>query len=123
MKIQKIQKPPYEADDIIGSLSKQFEKEKTKTLIISNDHDFNQLLSPEINIYRNINKQIIDMEYFKSHNSITPEQFSLYLSLCGDPTDNIPGIEGFGPKRAAKVLVDTGAKNISQLYENLHTSE
>lgn len=98
----------YEADDIIGTLSRQAEEEGYEVKIISGDKDLTQLSSEKttVSITR---KGITDMEdYTPAHilekYGLTPEQIIDMKGLMGDASDNIPGVPGVGEKTAIKLL-------------------
>src|SRR4051812_43376397 len=98
----------YEADDIIGTLSLQAEKEGYEVKVISGDKDLTQLSSPKttVGITR---KGITDIEeYTPAHieekYGLTPEQIIDMKGLMGDNSDNIPGVPGVGEKTAIKLL-------------------
>lgn len=92
----------YEADDLIASLVNEFKN--VPIHLLSNDKDFCSLFS-----YRNFrlldkNRKVINVDYVKSKFGIIPEQFTSFLALTGDSSDNISGIKGIGVKTAAKLL-------------------
>lgn len=104
-----IEKPGYEADDVIASLAIRYLKKKTSQVIItSNDSDFYQLFSQKnISMLRIISKsnyRFLDKEWFISEFGFTPEKYVLYKSYMGDRADNIKGIKGIGQKRAKEIL-------------------
>ena len=98
----------YEADDIIGTLSLQAEKEGFEIKVISGDKDLTQLSSPmtTVGITR---KGITDIEVYtpghiEEKYGLTPEQIIDMKGLMGDASDNIPGVPGVGEKTAIKLL-------------------
>ena len=98
----------YEADDIIGTLSLQAEKEGFEIKVISGDKDLTQLSSPmtTVGITR---KGITDIEVYtpghiEEKYGLTPEQIIDMKGLMGDTSDNIPGVPGVGEKTAIKLL-------------------
>jgi len=94
--------PDTEADDIISTLSFMFSSEQC--VIISTDGDFLQLISPNIDVYHPIKKELYTFENFEEKLGLKLEDFVLYRSLVGDTSDNIPGVSGIGPARAKKVI-------------------
>lgn len=109
--------PYVEGDDVIGTLIKNFiNKEKYKIYILSYDKDLLQLISK--NIYMFVTKKIIfnKKKVFKKY-GIYPNLFKDMLILCGDKSDNIPGIKGIGVKTASLLLNNIG--NIYNIYKNL----
>jgi len=113
----------YEADDIIGTLAKAAEKDEFLTVVISGDMDLTQLISEKIKM-KVTRKGVTTLEEFdrerlKEILGIYPEQIPDFKALTGDPSDNIPGLPGIGPKTAAKLLSEYG--NIEELL--LHTDK
>lgn len=104
--------PNYEADDIIGTLSLEAEKEGFEVKIISGDKDLTQLASSQttVNITR---KGITDIEVYTPDHilekyGLTPDKIIDMKGLMGDSSDNIPGIPGVGEKTALKLLHEFG---------------
>ena len=87
----------FEADDIIGSLSKKFQS-KNKITIISGDKDFTQLINKKTIMLDTMKNKITDDKEVLSKYGLKPEQMIDYFSLVGDSIDNIPGVRGIGPK-------------------------
>ena len=99
----------YEADDIIGTLSKQAEKENFQVYMVTPDKDFGQLVSENIFLYKPSRQgNGVDImgvpEILKKWKVEQVEQVVDMLGLQGDSVDNIPGVPGIGPKTAAKLL-------------------
>ncbi|MGF1656565.1 MAG: DNA polymerase I [Verrucomicrobiales bacterium] len=99
----------YEADDIIGTLAWQAADEGADVYMVTPDKDFGQLVRPRVTIYRPGHKgeppQILGVDEVLGKWDIErPEQVIDMLALCGDASDNIPGVPGIGPKTAAKLL-------------------
>lgn len=94
-----------EADDIIASIAKWAERKRCDTFLCSSDKDLCQLISPYIKIIH-IHKEnlIVDTEKIVEMYGVRPTQMVDYLALVGDTSDNIPGVDGFGPKTAALLL-------------------
>lgn len=98
--------PGYEADDLIGTLAEMGHKHQCEVVIVSGDKDFGQLVRPGIILYDTMKDVRIDVEGVKAKWGIRPDQFIDYLALIGDASDNIPGVQGIGPKTAEKLLSD-----------------
>lgn len=101
----------YEADDIIGGLAKQAEKQGYKVFMVTPDKDFGQLVSENIFIYKpgyqGSNVEIMgEKEVCEKWNIKSVKQVIDVLGLMGDASDNIPGIPGVGEKTAAKLLAE-----------------
>lgn len=116
----------YEADDIIGTLVKQAEKEKVLSYMVTPDKDFMQLVSDNIFMYkpaRNLygskmsEVEIIDREGVKKKFGVEPGKVVEVLGLMGDTSDNIPGIKGVGEKTAMSLIQEFGS--IENIYDNI----
>lgn len=113
----------YEADDIIGTLAKQAEKEDFQVYMVTPDKDFAQLVSENIFMYRPARMgngiEIWGIpEVQKKFEVERPEQVIDYLGMMGDSVDNIPGLPGVGDKTAKKFLAQYGSMEV--LLENTH---
>jgi DNA polymerase-1 len=106
-------KEGFEADDVIGTLSKQAEKEGYKTFMVTPDKDFAQLVSENIFMYKPRFGGGYDVwgipEVQAKFGVETPEQVIDYLGMMGDSADNIPGLPGVGEKTAKKFLAQFGS--------------
>ncbi|MGB1942209.1 MAG: 5'-3' exonuclease, partial [Flavobacteriaceae bacterium] len=123
MHIPVIEKEGYEADDIIGTLAKQAEKEGFEVYMMTPDKDFAQLVSPNIFMYRPSRKgngiEIWGVKEVQEKFDIEhPEQVIDYLGMMGDSVDNIPGLPGVGDKTARKFLAQYGS--MENLLANTH---
>lgn len=104
----------WEADDIIGTLAKQAEKEDYKVYMVTPDKDFGQLVSENIFMYRPARMgngiEIWGIpEVQKRFGVERPEQVIDYLGMMGDASDNIPGLPGVGDKTAKKFIDEFGS--------------
>ena len=110
----------YEADDIIGTMSKKVdENDLYDGLIISSDKDLLQLITDKVIVKLLKTKDYIMMNkntFYETYN-LTPEKMVDIKALQGDPSDNIPGVKGIGEKTALKLLVDYGS--LEGIYDNL----
>ncbi len=109
MHIPCIQLSGLEADDIIGTLAKQAEKEDYKIFMVTPDKDFAQLVSENIFMYRPARMgngiEIWGIPEVKKRFGVErPEQVIDYLGMMGDASDNIPGLPGVGDKTAKKFI-------------------
>jgi DNA polymerase I len=115
-------KEGFEADDVIGTLSKQAEKEGYKTYMVTPDKDFAQLVSENIFMYRPVfggGYETWGIEEVKKKFEIEdPLQVIDFLGMMGDSSDNIPGLPGVGEKTAKKLLADYGS--MENLLANTH---
>jgi DNA polymerase I len=96
--------PGVEADDVIGTLSKQGAASGYDVLISTGDKDMAQLVGPNVGLINTMSNTRLDRAGVKAKFDVFPEQIADYLALVGDTSDNIPGIAGVGPKTAAKWL-------------------
>jgi DNA polymerase-1 len=120
--IKTLQLSGYEADDIIGTVAKQAEKEGLKTYMVTPDKDFAQLVSENIFLYKparfGSGIEIWGVDEVKNKFEINdPLQVIDFLGMMGDSVDNIPGLPGVGEKTAKKFLKEYGS--IEELYKNL----
>ncbi|MEM6687711.1 MAG: 5'-3' exonuclease H3TH domain-containing protein, partial [Bacteroidota bacterium] len=122
MKIPVIVKAGYEADDIIGTLSKKAEKQGYQTFMVTPDKDFAQLVSDNIFMYRPRFGGGYETwgikEVQEKFGVERPEQVIDFLGMMGDSVDNIPGLPGVGEKTAKKFLAAYGT--MEGLLENTH---
>ncbi len=110
----------YEADDIVGTLSKMIdETDEYKGIIVSSDKDLLQLISDKVTVKLLKSKDYIMMtkETFFEIYGLTPEKMIDIKALQGDASDNIPGVKGIGEKTALKLLQDYGS--LEGIYDNI----
>ncbi|MFD0760565.1 DNA polymerase I [Lutibacter aestuarii] len=123
MHIPIIEKEGFEADDLIGTLSKQAEKSGYQTFMVTPDKDFAQLVSENIFMYKPSRMgngiEIWGIpEVQKKFEVERPEQVIDFLGMMGDSIDNIPGLPGVGEKTAKKFLKQYGS--MENLLANTH---
>jgi DNA polymerase-1 len=115
-------KEGFEADDVIGTLSKQAEKEGYKTFMVTPDKDFAQLVSENIFMYKPRFGGGYDIwgvpEVQEKFGVENPLQVIDFLGMMGDSADNIPGLPGVGEKTAKKFLAAYGS--MENLLANTH---
>lgn len=114
MHIPVVVKEGYEADDIIGTLAKQAEKEDYQVFMVTPDKDFAQLVSENIFMYRPARMgngiEIWGIPEVQEKFEVErPEQVIDYLGMMGDAVDNIPGLPGVGDKTAKKFIKTYGS--------------
>jgi DNA polymerase-1 len=104
-----------EADDVIGALAKQAEREGIKTIISTGDKDITQLVNEHITVvntmrdaFRRVD-DVLDIAGVERKFGIPPSLIIDYLVLVGDTSDNVPGVEKVGPKTAVKWLTEYGS--------------
>ena len=109
----------YEADDIIGTLSKIATDNDYETLIVSSDRDLLQLINDKVTVKLLKTKDYIMMtkDAFVSEYNLEPIKIIDLKGLQGDKSDNIPGVKGIGEKTALKLLQDYGS--LENIYVNI----
>ncbi len=121
LNIPVIEVPGMEADDVMGTLSKQAEKQELETYLVTGDKDFFQLVSPLIKVYNprraGEEAEILDESGVLQKIGLPPTKIIDYLSLMGDSSDNVPGVEGIGPKSALELLQQFA--DLEDIYNNL----
>ncbi len=123
MNVSILEKEGFEADDIIGTISKQCEEQGMECDILTGDKDDLQLASQDIKIYLvttrmgNTQTEIFDAEKVMEKYGVTPREFIDVKALMGDSSDNIPGVKGIGEK-GALTLIQT-YHNLEGVYENI----
>ncbi|MFI4916155.1 MAG: DNA polymerase I [Phycisphaerales bacterium JB060] len=112
----------YEADDVIATLAKRLAGE-VNVRVVSKDKDLKQLLHPAndgkraaFELYDVHKDELITADGLMDEFNVTPQQWRDVLALAGDTVDNIPGVEGVGPKTAAKLIAEWGT--LDNLLEN-----
>lgn len=117
-----VEKEGYEADDILGTLSASC-KEDDFCYIATGDRDSLQLVSENVNVVLASTKAgqpvstLYDIEKIKEEYKVTPKQLIDIKAIQGDSSDNIPGVQGIGPKGAIDLISQFGS--IEYIYENL----
>jgi DNA polymerase-1 len=111
----------FEADDILGTLSKQADEQGVETIIVTGDNDMLQVVLPRVKALaprRTFTDTILyDEEVVEQKYGIKPEQLSDLKALVGDVSDNIPGLPGIGEKTAAKLLQQYGS--LRGIYDHI----
>lgn len=101
--------PGYEADDIIGILTYRLAKEGYHVVVITPDKDLMQLVGDNVSLWDTMrDKKVTRAEVFEKL-GVYPESVIDLLALMGDSSDNIPGVQGVGPKTAAQLLANYGS--------------
>ncbi len=119
-----VEKEGYEADDILGTLSASC-KEGDFCYIATGDRDSLQLVKENVNVVLASTKAgqpvstLYDIEKIKEEYKVTPKQLIDIKAIQGDSSDNIPGVQGIGPKGAIDLISQFGS--IENIYENLES--
>ncbi len=110
-----------EADDVIATITRRIlddpEYSDVNIRIVSKDKDLEQLLGDRVTMFDIHTDMTIDVAALQENKGITPEQVIDVLALIGDTVDNIPGVEGVGPKTAAQLIREYGS--IEGIFANL----
>ncbi len=121
MNIKCCEQEGIEGDDIIGIISKRFLD--TETIIVTGDRDTFQLVDDTTKVYftkkGTSDLKIMDAKLLKEEYGVSPKEFIDLKALQGDTADNIPGVQGVGPKTATELIQKYGS--VENLYE--HTDE
>ena len=113
----------YEADDVLGTLSREADEQGIDSVIVTGDADTMQLVSPRTKVlYPKPRGSFSDTTLYdeaavKERYEVTPEHIADLKGLAGDPSDNIPGIPGVGKKTAAKLIGQFGS--VEEIYAHL----
>lgn len=111
----------YEADDILGTLSKMAEEdgEECMAYVLTGDKDALQLISPRVHVLLATNSDTLDMDEaaFLDKYGVPASAFVDVKALMGDSSDNIPGVPGIGEKTALKLIAEYGS--VDGIYDAL----
>jgi len=124
--IRMVEAPGFEADDVIATLVRKAEGEGLREIIIvTGDMDVLQLVSERVKVVEAgrgpDEPRVYDREEVERKFGVPPEKIPDFRALCGDASDNIPGVPGVGPKTALKLLKEYGS--IEGILENLRRVE
>ncbi|OGG25760.1 hypothetical protein A2960_05455 [Candidatus Gottesmanbacteria bacterium RIFCSPLOWO2_01_FULL_39_12b] len=121
MNIPLFECPGFEADDVIGTVVKQYRKENSETIVVTSDRDMLQLINGKVKLYMPVKGLSISKLYgekeAEERMGVKSSQIVDYKGLVGDPSDNYPGIPGIGPKSAEKLLRVWGT--LENIYAHL----
>ena len=112
-----------EADDIIGTVAKKCMNDSLQCNIVSGDKDFMQLINDSTFLYapqaRKREKEIFNSKKVEEKWGVGPDHIIDLLGLMGDSSDNVPGVQGIGPKTAMKLIKEYGS--IESIYDNIES--
>ncbi|MDH5535635.1 MAG: DNA polymerase I, partial [Betaproteobacteria bacterium] len=97
-----------EADDVIGTLTRQAEARGVRVIISTGDKDIAQLVTPNVTLVNTMSNETLDEVGVEGKFGVKPERMVDYLTLIGDTVDNVPGVAKVGPKTAVKWLAQYG---------------
>ena len=109
--------PGVEADDVIATIATQNCQIADKTRIMTGDKDLMQLVSDCVSLYDGMKQKNIGRAEVLEKFGVAPEQVIDVQSLMGDSSDNVPGVRGIGPKKAAELINEYG--NLDNLYAHI----
>jgi len=120
--IPRLEREGYEADDVLGSLARWASEERSLGVkIITGDKDLLQLVTDRVVVNLSGNRLSDAKDYFpedvEKKLGVCPEKVVDFKALCGDPSDNIPGVKGIGKKTATKLLKDYGS--LDGIFEHM----
>ncbi len=121
--IKALQKPKIEADDLVGSFTKLMNDNNISVDVITSDRDLLQLVNDHCSVHL-IKQGISNLDLFSVFNfqdkffGLTPQQVIEYKAIVGDSSDNLPGINGVGPKTGIDLLLKY--QNLDNIYNHLH---
>jgi len=115
--IPQVQLEGFEADDLMGTISKDVEKEDAKVVLVTGDKDFCQLVSDKVTLLDTMKNKITGIEEVKEKYGVSPERVIDVFALAGDAVDNIPGVKGIGEKTAVSLISKFGS--LDELFKNL----
>ncbi len=121
MGIRVLELEGYEADDILGTLTKMAKDsdEEIESFVLTGDRDSLQLISPNTKVLlaTNTDTVVFDEKAFFDKYGVTADRFVDVKALMGDSSDNIPGVPGVGEKTAFKLIAEQGS--LDKIYENV----
>jgi DNA polymerase-1 len=117
LSLRTLERQGYEADDVIGTLSRMAEEKGYDVFIVTGDKDFRQLLSPRVTLWDPMKDRVTSYDSFIEECGFKPSQVVDLMGLSGDSTDNIPGVRGVGEKTAADLIRQFGS--LEGVFANL----
>ena len=121
LNVKRLESLDYEGDDLIACCANQFRNDFDTMLVYTGDHDLLQLVDEKINVAltkKGVGElDIYTKENFKEKMGYNPNQVIEYKGICGDTSDNLPGVKGVGDKTAIKLL--NSFHTIEGIYDNL----
>ncbi|MDD4464111.1 MAG: 5'-3' exonuclease H3TH domain-containing protein, partial [Desulfobacterales bacterium] len=104
-----LEMPGYEADDIIGTLSRMAREQGFEVVMVTGDKDFVQLVTEKSTIWDPMKDKAIDLKEIQKTFGVEPAQMIEVMGLSGDVSDNVPGVQGIGPKTALSLIQEFGS--------------
>ena len=114
--ITRVSPPGYEADDVLGTLARRLKAEGMKVVIVTGDKDLMQLVDDDVSLLDELRMQrggdknkLVRADEVVEKFGVPPERVVDVLALCGDASDNVPGVKGIGQKTAAELVNTYGS--------------
>jgi DNA polymerase-1 len=98
-----------EADDVIGTLTREASRQGIECVVSTGDKDLAQLVNPHVRLVNTMSNEVLDEAGVLAKFGVGPERIVDYFALVGDSVDNVPGVDKVGPKTAAKWLQEYGS--------------
>ncbi len=115
--IPQVQLEGFEADDLMGTISKEVEKGDANVVLVTGDKDFCQLVSDKVTLLDTMKNKITGITEVKEKYGVNPDRVVDVFALAGDAVDNIPGVKGIGEKTAVSLISKYGS--LDELFESL----
>jgi DNA polymerase I len=120
-RIKSLMRDGYEADDVIGTLAARATRQRFKTVIVTADKDFMQLVGPNVTLWDTMRDRRIGVREVRDRLGVEPSGVVDVMALMGDPIDNIRGVPGVGEKTATALIKHFGS--LEKLYRNVGAVE
>ena len=119
--VPRLEAPGFEADDILGTLAREAERQDVETIILTGDSDILQLVSPNVRVQLfsafKAPRIYDETAVRKRYGGLVPTAHPDFKAIKGDPSDNIPGVPGLGEKTAIKLLLQF--PSLEAIYEHI----
>lgn len=112
-----LEKPGYEADDIIATLARRYAEQGFKVTVVTGDKDLMQIVNDRVQLLDTMKGKVSGRQEVIERFGVPPEQVLEILGLAGDTSDNIPGVPGIGEKTASTLIQEFG--DIENLLANV----
>ncbi len=112
-----VEKKGYEADDLLFSLGQDYAEQGYKVVLITTDKDLGQCVNENVVLYDAFKQEFIDQSALERRYGFPIDKLPFYFALCGDSSDNIPGVRGIGPKGATELVQQFDS--LQDMYEKI----
>ncbi|GGK40975.1 hypothetical protein GCM10008955_38460 [Deinococcus malanensis] len=110
--------PNHEADDVMGTLAR---RAPGRVVIVTSDRDLFSAVTATVQVYEPRAKTVITVADVQARFGVSPERIPLFKSLCGDSSDNIPGVRGLGEKAASVMAAQCGS--VDEVFDRVSSFE